>query len=110
MKQYVIDGLRYNDYQKLKDFLDSHLVSSSIGGIYWLELDPEILTDIQREHVKCHPLVFGLMLEETCLSCEFLVRTQKNIKCECMAYATTDQRNWLIDQVDAILERLDIHI
>lgn len=110
MKQYLIDGLSLKDHDKIKTYLDKHLRSSPIGGIYWLELDTELLTPIQKEHVGCHPHVFALMLEETYLSCEFLVRIEKNIKCDCMDYATREQRDWLIDQADAILEKLDIRI
>ena len=110
MKQYVIDGLRLEDYHKLKAYLEENLSSSPLGGIYWLELDKGILTDTQKEHPECSPHVFALMLEETYLSCEFLVRIKKNIKCDCMAYATKAQRNWLIDQADGILELLDIRI
>jgi hypothetical protein len=110
MKQYVIDGLRLEDYGKIKAYLDKNLASSPLGGIYWLELDESILTDIQKEHSGCSPHVFALMLEESSLSCELLVRIKKNIKCDCMAYATETQRNWLINQADAILELLDVRI
>ena len=110
MKQYVIDGLRLEDYKKLKTYLDDNLTSSALGGIYWLELDKEILSDTQQKHPECSPHVFALMLEETYLSCELLVRIKKNIKCDCMAYATKTQRDWLIEQADAILEVLDIRI
>lgn len=110
MKQYVIDGLRLEDYRKLKDYLDSAVESSPLAGIYWLELEPSLLTPIQREHVNCKPHVFAFMLEETYLSCELLVRIKNTIKCDCMAYATVKQRNWLMDTVDAILEKLDIRI
>ena len=110
MKQYMVDGLRLQDYTKLKAYLDKHLESSSLGGIYWLEVDPSILTETQKKHSGCGPHVFALMLEENYLSCELLVRIKKNIKCDCMAYATKEQRDWLIDQADAILESLDIHI
>jgi hypothetical protein len=110
MKQYMIDGLRLEDYHKIKAYLDEHLDSSPLGGIYWLELDNAILTSEQKSHTGCHPHVFALMLEETYLSCEFLVRIKKNIKCDCMAYATAEQRNWLMDQADAILEQLNVSI
>jgi len=110
MKQYLIDGLSLADYQKLKTYLDRYLKSSALDGIYWLELDRELLTPIQKRHKGCHPHVFALMLEETYLSCEFLVRTKKNIKCDCMDYATKKQRDWLMDQADAIFEKLGIFI
>lgn len=110
MKQYLIDGLRLEDYDKLKAYLDQYLKSSPLGGIYWLELDKQLLTPIQKDHEECYPHVFALILEETYLSCEFLVRIKKNIKCDCMDYATREQRDWLINQADAIFEKLDIRI
>lgn len=110
MKQYVIDGLRYPDYQRIKAYLDVHLKASPLDGIYWFELDKDILSPVQKEHTKCSPHVFAIMLEETSLSCELLVRIEKNIKCGCMAYATKTQRNWLIDQTDVIFGKLDICI
>lgn len=110
MKQYLIDGLRPEDYEKLKMYMEEYLKSSPLGGIYWLELDQELLTPIQKKHIECHPHVFALQLEETYLACEFLVRIKKNIKCDCMEYATREQRDWLINQADAILEKLGICI
>ena len=109
MRVYLIDGLQLNDYNKLKNYLDNHLESSPLGGIYWLKLDKDILTDIQKEHVDCYPHVFALMLGEPSLSSEFLVRIKKKIQCDCMGCATKDQRSWLMDQVDAIFEKLEIH-
>ncbi|MCF8091815.1 MAG: hypothetical protein K9K21_06440 [Desulfotignum sp.] len=110
MKQYVIDGLRPEDHNRLKDYLDEHLRAAGIVGIYWLPLEKALLTPLQADHRDCAPHVFALKLEQTVLSCELLVRTKKYIRCECMAYATEDQRNWLIDQTDAILEMLAIRI
>lgn len=37
------------------------------------------------------------MLEESYLSCELLVRIKNNIKCDCMGYATKEQRDWLVN-------------
>jgi hypothetical protein len=52
--------------------------------------------------------VFALMLEENALFCELLVRIKTNIRCDCMGYATVEQRNWLVDWADAVLEKLSI--
>ncbi len=108
MKQYVIDGLSLKDYTALKQYLDTHLESAPIGGIYWLELDLECLTPVQADHRDCAPHVFALMLEESYLSCELLVRIKTNIKCDCMGYAKKKQRDWLVDWTDAVLEHLSI--
>lgn len=106
----MIDGLRLNDHKTLKDYLDEHLDASPLGGIYWLKLDKDILTPLQKSHEDCYPHYFALMLEETYLSCEFLVRIKQNIKCDCMGYATKVQREWLMDQADAILDKLNIQL
>ena len=108
MRVYLIDGLQLNDYKKLKNHFDEHLESSPLGEIYWLELDKQILTPFQKEHKECYPHVFALMLEETRLSSEFLVRIKKKIKCDCMGCATKEQRNWLMDYVDDIFKKLGI--
>ena len=110
MKQYVIDGLRPQDYNRLKDYLDEHTRAAGVVGIYWLPVEKSVLTPVQADHRACAPHVFALKLEHDLLACELLVRTQKQIRCDCMAYATWDQRNWLIDQTDAILETLAIRI
>ena len=108
MRVYLIDELKVDDYKKLKTYFDNHLESSPAGEIYWLKLDKDILTDIQKDHVDCQPHVFALMLEKTSLSSEFLIRIKKKVQCDCMRFANKKQQRWLIDQVDAIFEKLDI--
>jgi len=110
MKQYVIDGFSLQDYHTLKEYFDMHLEAASVDGIYWFELERDVLTPVQSDHESCRPHVFALMLENTYLSCELLVRIKTNIKCDCMGYATKEQRDWLIDQTDAIFETLSICI
>ncbi|MFH1153406.1 MAG: hypothetical protein V1793_06295 [Pseudomonadota bacterium] len=110
MKQYLIDGLRPGDHQKLKAYLDEHHGPAVLGNIYWFKIDPEILTPLQREHTGCSPHVFALELDERFLSCELLVRIRGRIKCDCMAYATRKQREWIMDTMDAMLEILGITI
>lgn len=108
MKQYVIDELRGTDFEKVKTYFDDHLEFSAMDGIYWLPLARELLTPVQSTHTDCHPFCFALELEPTRLTAEFLVRTPQRIRCDCIAYATESQRNWLIAHVDAVFDRLEI--
>ncbi|OQY11427.1 MAG: hypothetical protein B6I31_04945 [Desulfobacteraceae bacterium 4572_19] len=108
MKQYVIDDIRLEDYGKIKDYLGETYGKPDLGGIYWIPLLQELLTDVQAEHKGCHPLVFAVDLSEKRLECEFLVRTKKSMRCDCMGYATLTQRNWLIDYIDTMLEKLGV--
>jgi len=110
MKQYIIDELRYNDYEKIKLSLDENLGTSEIDGIYWLPLEKEILTDEQASHKECLPLFFVIDLRPERICCELLVRTKNKIKCTCIGYATEKQRNWLIQYADDMLRLLEISV
>ncbi|MBU1182312.1 MAG: hypothetical protein KKE00_04655 [Proteobacteria bacterium] len=110
MKQYVIDELRYNDYEKVKLYLDENLGASEIEGVYWLPFEKRLLTDEQASHNECQPLFFVIDLRPERISCELLVRTKNRIKCTCIGYATEKQRNWLIQYIDDILKQLEIKI
>ena len=108
MKQYVIDEIRPQEHHKIKQYLDATYGSVEVGGIYWVPLSEEVLTDIQREHTNCQPFFFAIDLEEKRLSLELLVRTKNRIRCTCIAYASREQRIWIMEVVDAIFEKLDI--
>ncbi len=110
MKQYVIDELRFKDYEKIKDYFDKHFGATEIGGIYSVHLDQEILTETQISHSECKPFYFAIELEPEKISCEFLVRTENKIRCSCIKYATETQRNWFIRLIDSILGKLEISV
>lgn len=108
MKQYLIDELRPEDYEKVKAHLDDTLGSSGTDGLYWYPIDESMLTGVQAEHVACKPFYFSLELEPAHLSCELLVRTLNRMRCDCIGYATDTQRNWLIHKIDGMFEDLGI--
>jgi hypothetical protein len=108
MKQYVIDDIRAGDLVKLKDCLDRLSNKSCFDGLYWIPLQVDLLTDEQKNHNDCQPYYFALELVDNRLCCELLVRTNQTIRCKCMGYATEQQRNWLINFIDGIIENLRI--
>jgi hypothetical protein len=110
MKQYVIDELRYPDYEKLKSYLDARYRQGILPEIYWISLDTELLSDIQRRHEDCQPHYVALELEESRLTGELLVRSRQRMRCSCIGYATEIQRNWLIELIDKTLEELEIRV
>lgn len=110
MKQYVIDELRIEDYEKIRTYLDEHLGPCGIDGLYWLPLDSSILNKTQAEHSECRPFYFVIELEPARLSCELLVRTRSRIRCDCMGYATDRQFLWLVRRTDSMLDRLAIKL
>ena len=110
MKQYVMDELRPEDYEKIKKYMDRRFEVSSMGGLYWIALDQDILNDEQTRHADCQRQYFAAELSETVLCCELLVRSRDRLKCDCMAYADDRQRNWLMGRMDSMLDELEIKI
>jgi hypothetical protein len=108
MRQYLIDELRSEDFQKLKAYLDENFGASSVEGIYWIPLRSEILNEVQLAHTQCQPYCFAVELGPERLACELLVRTTTRVRCDCIQYATEVQRNWIIQSIDAIFEKLNL--
>lgn len=108
MKQYVIDELRPSDYNALKTHLNEQFGPSEIEGLYWIPVAIDMLTDIQAAHTECRPHYVAVDLDDKRLACEFLVRSKNRIRCDCIHYATENQRNWLIGFIDNIFEQLQI--
>ncbi|MBI9082906.1 MAG: hypothetical protein JEZ11_04865 [Desulfobacterales bacterium] len=108
MKQYVIDELRPSDHETLKAYLDGHLESTGVSGLYHLRLPEDLLTDIQKAHDRCQPLYLALELGPDALACELLVRTDSCVRCDCMGYATPEQCKWAMETVDAVLDKLSL--
>ena len=96
------------NYKQIKDFLDSEFGKSEWGGIYWIPVDEAILTPLQVSHPLCQPFYVALELESDRISCELLIRTKQRVRCDCMGYATEGQRNWIINSVEALFEKLEI--
>lgn len=109
MKQYVIDELRLGDYDKLNTHLAQRFGPADLGGVFWIPVDSEHLTETQASHTDCKPFYFAVELQESALSCELLVRTRERIRCDCIAYATRTQRDWIVKVIDRVFDQLDIH-
>jgi hypothetical protein len=110
MKSYVIDELRGNDFNRIKDYADAHFTPSGIGGLYWITLDSDILSDNQKTHQACRPFYFAVEITPERVVCELLVRTNNRVRCSCIRYATENQLNWLTRLIDGVMESLDIKL
>jgi hypothetical protein len=108
MKQYSIDELRPEDFEKIKAYLDENFSVPGMESLYWLPLSPEVYEDAQRRHEQCQPHYFALELLPDRLACELLVRTNQRVRCDCIRYASRKQRDWLIQVIDAMFDRLEI--
>jgi hypothetical protein len=102
--------LRYADFEALQAYFERHFTASGLEGLYWIPLAAEILSDTQRAHAECHPHYFAVELQPERLACELLVRTAARMRCNCIAYADERQRAWLLQVIDAVLEKLAINV
>ena len=110
MKQYLVDELRPEDYEKIKAYLDENVRPAPMAGLYWIPLAGDVLAGIHADHTGCGPHYFALELSEDRLACELLVRAEQTLRCNCIRYASKEQRDWLIDRIDAILDKLEISV
>lgn len=108
MKQYVIDEIRPEDHQRIKNYLDDRFGPADMGAIYWIPMDPLLYTEGQRRHTECHPLYLALQLTTDAIAMELLVRTKNRIRCDCIRYADNAQMQWAIGFIDAIFETMEI--
>ena len=108
MKQYVIDEIRPEEHRKIQAYLAQTYGAPELGGIFWVPLHAEILTTVQSDHTDCQPFYFAIELQEASLHCELLVRTRNRVRCNCIAYASAEQRRWIIESVDAMFELLGL--
>ena len=108
MKQYVVDDLRPADREKIRDHLEGKYGKPVFEGLFWVPLEKSLYSRVQAEHTQCQPFYVALNLESNLLAGELLVRTHNRIRCDCIAYATSQQRDWLIELVDSVFAQLDI--
>jgi hypothetical protein len=108
MKQYVIDELRSTDYETLKKYFDDTFGPADMGGIYWIPLETDQLTETQVAHSDCQPFFAAVDLKAGQLTCELLIRTHNRMRCSCIEYATDSQRNRLMQVIDGIFDKLEI--
>ena len=108
MKQYVIDELRPGDHEKLKSYLESHCGPAELENLYWVALDASVYSETQTAHTDCQPFYAAVRLDEQAIAIEFLIRTKNRIRCDCIAYATDEQKAWLMGFLDAMFEQLEI--
>ncbi|MFO8241392.1 MAG: hypothetical protein R6T90_10415 [Dissulfuribacterales bacterium] len=110
MRQYVVDELRPQEVKKIKAYLDTCCDISDIMGLYWLTIPGDILSPVQYEHQDCQPHCAAIELGDKWVKIEMLVRSRRKIRCECVNYATTQQRKFLLSFVDRLLEETKIRV
>ena len=115
MRAYLVEDLRKEHGPVLVQALLAKGFDQPLDGLFWLPVPRELLTGIQREHEpECGPYVMGLEIMDTpdgcALKLELLVRAKGRLRCSCVAYASPEQRNQIIDFLDEFIKDLDISV
>jgi hypothetical protein len=110
MKQYVIDELTEADYLRIRDYLQEHLESSMMDGIFWVDLPEHLHNEIQLQHSQCRPFYFAINLSRKQIGFEWLIRSRQTLHCPCIGYADAAQRRYIIEYADALMEKLNAQV
>lgn len=105
MRQFLIDELNKHERDNIDSYLKRTLTPAPIEGIFWLALPDDLLSAAQQGHNDCGPFYFAVCLEKEALRFELLIRSQSNLHCECIAYATPAQREFVLNFADTLLAR-----
>lgn len=104
MKSYFIDELRKEEVERFEKSLKQKGYKNPITDIFWIEIPNDLLTMKQKEHLSsCGPYIFSVELGRDWIKVELLVRPTGKIRCQCISYATTEQRNYVISLIDNML-------
>ena len=104
MRQYLVDEISFLERDNLESYLKRTLKPGGLEGVFFLELPQDLLGPEQQGHKKCGPFYFSVILENTQLRFEFLVRSGSNMHCSCISLATPAQREFVLDFADRMLE------
>ena len=108
MRAYLIDEISPPDMQKFTGYLKENAIKSSLDNLFWIRIPDDILSEIQFEHRNCRPHVFAVELGKDWLKLELFVRTLKTMKCTCPAYATPQQKDFIINFAHHMIDQLGI--
>jgi hypothetical protein len=105
MRQFLVDELTREERANIDSYLKRTLKPGPIDGLFWLPVPPDLIGAEQMGHEECGPFYFAIELGDDVLRLELLVRSQTNLHCSCIAYASPAQRDFVLKFVDTLLTR-----
>ncbi|KUJ96979.1 MAG: Uncharacterized protein XD41_0058 [Desulfonauticus sp. 38_4375] len=111
MRSYYIEELNQQDMEKIKKSFKEKKLDNPLDNLYWLPLPQKFYTSEQKEHLSsCGPYYFPLELGKNWLKAELLIRASNKIRCQCITYATPEQREYLVQWINQLLAENQIFI
>lgn len=104
MDSYSRTGISPEQQRALLALLDSMGYGAGMDGLYWLPLQEEDLSPLQREHLAdCGPYALALEVEKGCLVLEFLIRARNSLCCNCIHPASPKVAAHMQAKLEALL-------
>lgn len=108
MRAYLIDEISSSDMGKINGFLKQNAITSKLDQIFWVLIPEDLLNEAQFNHRNCQPHAFAVELGQDWVRLEFLVRSQKDMRCTCSGYCTPQQMDFIIRFAHGMLDGLGI--
>jgi hypothetical protein len=106
MRQYLLDEMPRDDVARVRDYLNQHAIAAGIADIWWIDLQEDLLSPEQFDHRDCRPHRFAVEVGDDFVRFEFLIRSLQTMRCSCIAYATRQQRDFIMGYADRLVEEL----
>ena len=108
MRSLLLDELSSQDVAKVRQYLEEQATASGLEDLYWIELAPELLADLQAAHHHCQPHRFAVEVGQDFVKLELLIRPADSLRCECGAYASHEQRGFILETADRMVAELGL--
>ena len=103
MRQIVFDELTPMERDNIDSYLKRSLQRGPMIGLYWIVLPPDLLGEAQLGHEQHGPFYLAVDLDNTSVRFELLVRSNSNLHCTCIAHASPQQRQFVLDFIDRMV-------
>ena len=103
MRQIVIDELSPMERDNIDSYLKRTTQTGPMIGLYWIMLPENMLGEAQEGHEEHGPFYLAVDVHRDSVKFELLVRSQTNLHCTCIAHATSEQRQYVLDFVDEMV-------
>ena len=108
MKAYFLDEINPENIAKITQFLKDNASRSTMEQLFWVNFPEDLLSSLQFQHAACQPHAFAVEVGSDWVKLELLVRSLQTMKCDCTAYCTNSQRDYIINFADRMLDQLNI--
>ena len=108
MKSYLIDEISFSEIEKIKRYLSENANKSKLEKLFWVEMSKGYLNREQSLHRECQPYRFAIEIGDNWIKAEFFIRASGRLMCSCNGYCDLNQRNFILDFMENMIEELNI--